>query len=351
MGRVLASARVPLSILDLAPIRDGGTPREALLQTLELARVAERTGFHRFWLAEHHNMAGVASSATAILIGQVAAATSRIRVGSGGIMLPNHAPLVVAEQFGTLAELFPGRIDLGLGRAPGTDHVTGWALRRNPNGGVEFPAELEELRGFLAPAVDGQRVRAVPGAGADVAVWLLGSSLFGAELAAREGLPFAFASHFAPAMLMEAAALYRERFQPSAVLAEPYLMVGANVLVAETDEEAARLFTSTLQKFVGFLRGAPAGTQPPLALDDLEAFYRPGEQAAVESQMREAVVGSPATVRAGLAELVERTGANEIIAAGDTYDFAPRLRSYELLGELWGLGGRGAEGAEGSVAA
>jgi luciferase family oxidoreductase group 1 len=341
--------RVPLSILDLAPIREGGTPREALQQTLELARAAERAGFNRYWLAEHHNMPGIASSATAILIGQVAAVTERIRVGSGGIMLPNHAPLVVAEQFGTLGELFPGRIDLGLGRAPGTDHVTGWALRRNPNGGVEFPAEVDELRGFLAPASPGQRVRAVPGAGADVPVWLLGSSTFSAELAAREGLPFAFASHFAPAMLMEAIAIYRARFQPSEQLSEPYVMVGANVMVADTDEEAQRLFTSTLQKFVSFLRAAPAGTQPPL--DDISSFYRPGEQAAVESQMREAIVGSPSTVRAGLEDLVARTGANEIIAAGDTYDFAPRVRSYELLAQLWGLdGSRDTGGADAGAA-
>jgi luciferase family oxidoreductase group 1 len=286
---------VPLSVLDLAPIREGASPAEALRLSLELAPIVERLGYHRIWVAEHHNIPGVASSATAVLIGALANATSTIRVGSGGIMLPNHAPLVIAEQFGTLEALHPGRIDLGLGRAPGSDHVTGWALRRNPNGGVAFDAEVAELQAFLAPASPGQRVRAVPGAGSEVPLWLLGSSTYGAALAAQLGLPFAFASHFAPRMLMEAIEVYRNGFVPSDVLDEPYLMVGVSLMAAETDEEAARLFSSTLQKFAWLIRGAPKGTLPPL--EDMSSFWMPGEQAAIEGQMSEAIVGSPATGR------------------------------------------------------
>jgi luciferase family oxidoreductase group 1 len=330
---------VPLSVLDLAPIREGSSPDVALRQSLELAPLVERLGYRRIWVAEHHNIAGVASSATSVLIGALAAATSAIRVGSGGIMLPNHAPLVIAEQFGTLEALHPGRIDLGLGRAPGTDHVTGWALRRNPKGGVEFDAEVAELRAFLAPATPGQRVRAVPGAGSGVPVWLLGSSLYGAELAARLGLPFAFASHFAPRFLMEAAAVYRERFVPAPEtggLSEPYMMVGVSLMAADTDEQAARLFTSTLQKFAWLTRGAPKGTLPPL--DDLSSFWiGDGERDAIVGQMTEAIVGGPATVRARLSSLVDRTGADEVIVATDAYDFSARARSYEVLAEAWGL--------------
>jgi luciferase family oxidoreductase group 1 len=327
---------IPLSVLDLAPIREGSTPDVALRQSLELAPVVEALGYERIWVAEHHNIPGVASSATSVLIGALASVTSTIRVGSGGIMLPNHAPLVIAEQFGTLEALYPGRIDLGLGRAPGTDHVTGWALRRNPNGGVEFDAEVAELRAFLAPASPGQRVRAVPGAGSGVPIWLLGSSLYGAELAARLGLPFAFASHFAPRFLMEAASVYRERFEPSDVLDEPYMMVGVSLMAADTDEEAARLFTSTLQKFAWLTRGAPKGTLPPL--DDLASFWMgAGERAAIEGQMTEAIVGGPETVRAKLSSLVERTGADEVIVASDAYDFGARVRSYEVLAEAWEL--------------
>src|SRR3954449_4396606 len=317
--------RVPLSVLDLAPIREDSTPAEALRESLELAPLVERLGYHRLWVAEHHNIPGVASSATSVLIGALAAATSTIRVGSGGIMLPNHAPLVIAEQFGTLAALHPGRIDLGLGRAPGTDHVTGWALRRNPNGGVEFDAEVAELREFLAPAQPGQRVRAIPGAGADVAVWLRGSSTYGPALAAQLGLPFAFASHFAPRFLMEAAEIYRSRFVPSPEtggLSEPYFMVGVSLLAADTDAEARRDFSSKLQKFAWLTRGAPKGTLPPI--DDMSTFWMPGEQAAIEGQMTEAVVGGPATVRSRLSSLVERTGADEVIVATDAYDFAAR---------------------------
>ena len=330
--------RVPLSVLDLAPIREGSTPDVALRQSLELAPRVEALGYRRIWVAEHHNIAGVASSATAVLIGALADATSTIRVGSGGIMLPNHAPLVIAEQFGTLAALHPGRIDLGLGRAPGTDHVTGWALRRNPQGGVEFDAEVAELRGFLAPAVEGQHVRAIPGEGSGVPVWILGSSLYGAALAAQLGLPFAFASHFAPGSLGEAAQLYRERFVPNGepgALTDPYFMVGVSLMAADSDEEAEFLFSSTLQKFTGMLRGERRGTQPPLR--DMGAFFRPGEREALEAQMlSEAVVGGPERVRTKLESLVQRTGADEVIVASDAYDFSARVRSYEVVAEAWG---------------
>jgi luciferase family oxidoreductase group 1 len=332
---VSPTPRVPLSVLDLAPIREGSTAAVALRQSLELAPVVERLGYRRIWVAEHHNIPGVASSATAVLIGAIADATTTIRVGSGGIMLPNHAPLVIAEQFGTLEALHPGRIDLGLGRAPGTDHVTGWALRRNPKGGVEFDEEVAELRAFLAPAAPGQHVRAVPGAGADVPVWLLGSSTYGAALAARLGLPFAFASHFAPRFLLEAASIYRSQFVPSEALSEPYMMVGVSLVAADSDAEAQRLFTSTLQKFAWLTRGAPKGTLPPL--DDMSSFWMEGEQRAIEAQMSEAVVGGPETVVEKLSSLVQRAGADEVIVATDAYDFGARLRSYEVLAEAWGI--------------
>lgn len=331
---------VPLSVLDLAPIREGSTPAEALRASLELAPVVEELGYSRIWVAEHHNIPGVASSATSVLIGALASVTSSVRVGSGGIMLPNHAPLVIAEQFGTLEALYPGRIDLGLGRAPGTDHVTGWALRRNPNGGVEFGAEVEELRSFLAPEIGPARprVRAVPGAGSQVPVWILGSSLYGAELAARLGLPYAFASHFAPQFLEEAATLYRERFVPSEALEEPYFMMGVSLLAAEDDAAARLAFTSTLQKFAWLTRGAPKGTLPPLDADAMSSFWMSdGERAAIEAQMALAVVGGPSTVRDRLSSLVERVGADEVIVATDAYDFSARVRSYEVLAEAWGL--------------
>jgi luciferase family oxidoreductase group 1 len=334
-------ARVPLSVLDLAPIREGSTPAAALQQSLELAPVVEALGYERIWVAEHHNIAGVASSATAVLIGALADATSSIRVGSGGIMLPNHAPLVIAEQFGTLAALHPGRIDLGLGRAPGSDHVTGWALRRNPQGGQEFDAEVAELRSFLAPAEPGQNVVAIPGAGSDLPIWILGSSTYGAALAAQLGLPFAFASHFAPRFLGEAARLYREQFVPSAQLSKPYMMVGVSLMAADTDAEAEYLFSSTLQKFAGMLRGERRGTQPPLR--DIDAWFRPGERHALEAQMLgEAIVGGPERVRTKLESLIERTGADEVIVASDAYDFSARVRSYEVLAEAWGIGAAGA---------
>lgn len=331
------SPRVPLSVLDLAPIREGASPAEALRQSLVLAPRVEALGYRRIWVAEHHNIPGVASSATAVLIGAIANATATIRVGSGGIMLPNHAPLIIAEQFGTLEALHPGRIDLGLGRAPGTDHVTGWALRRNPKGGVEFDEEVAELRAFLAPPQPGQHVRAVPGAGSGVPLWILGSSTYGATLAARLGLPFAFASHFAPRFLLEAARIYREQFTPSAQLSEPYMMVGVALMAADSDREAERLFTSTLQKFAWLTRGAPKGTLPPL--DDMSSFWMEGEQRALEAQMSEAIVGGPDTVAEKLSSLVQRTAADEVIVASDTYDFDARLRSYEVLADVWGIGG------------
>jgi luciferase family oxidoreductase group 1 len=326
---------VPLSILDLAPIREGGTAAEALRETIALAQLADRLGFHRYWLAEHHNIRGVASSATAVLMGQVAAATDRIRVGSGGIMLPNHAPLAIAEQFGTLDALHPGRIDLGVGRAPGSDLQTSYALRRNQKGTREFPQELAELREFLAPARPDQPVVARPGAGADVPIFVLGSSTVGAELAAREGLGYAFAAHFSPRMLLEALELYRSTFQPSAERAEPYAIVGTYVLVADTDEEAQLLFTSTKQKHTFFIRSRPAPLPPPRA--DLDsAFWSPLERNTINGQLREAVVGSPSTVLRGLQDLLDRTGADELIVATEAFDPAARRRSYELLADLAG---------------
>ncbi|HET6508772.1 MAG TPA: LLM class flavin-dependent oxidoreductase [Baekduia sp.] len=350
----MPEARVPLSVLDLAPIREGSGADEALRQSLELAPIVERLGYSRIWVAEHHNIPGVASSATSVLIGALASVTAAIRVGSGGIMLPNHAPLVIAEQFGTLEALYPGRIDLGLGRAPGTDHVTGWALRRNPNGGVQFDAEVEELRSFLAPETGPTRprVRAVPGAGSGVPVWILGSSLYGAELAARLGLPYAFASHFAPRFLDEAAALYRERFVPSEALDRPYFMMGVSLLAADDDAAARWAFSSTLQKFAWLTRGAPKGTLPPLDDAAMERFWTSdGERAAIEAQMALAVVGGPSTVASKLSSLVERVGADEVIVASDAYDFGARVRSYEVLAETWGLAQRDGSRSDSSPAA
>ena len=320
-----------LSILDLAPIVEGGSAAQALHDSLALARHAERLGYTRYWVAEHHNMDGVASSATAVLIGQIAAATSTIRVGSGGIMLPNHAPLTIAEQFGTLATLFPGRIDLGLGRAPGTDGPTMRALRRHLATAHEdrFPEDVLELISYLAPEQEGQAVRAIPGQGTEVSVWLLGSSLYGAQLAAYLGLPFAFASHFAPAMLMQALEMYREQYRPSARHPKPYAMVGLNVVVADTDAEAQRLFTSLQQRFLGMQRGQRGPLPRPV--DNMDALWTAGEKLAVERMLAEAIVGSPRTVREGLCETQACTGADEFIVACALHDAAARRRSYELL--------------------
>ena len=324
----------PLSILDLAFVVEGSNVATALRQSIALAQHAESLGYGRFWVAEHHNMEGVASSATAVLIGQLAAATKTIRVGSGGIMLPNHAPLTIAEQFGTLATLFPDRIDLGLGRAPGTDQPTMRALRRHLSGAEidRFPDDVVELLAFLGPAQQGQVVRAVPGQGTEVPIWLLGSSLYSAQLAAYLGLPFAFASHFAPEMLQQALDIYRAQYRPSAKHPKPHAMVALNVVVADTDAEAARMFTSIQQRFLGMQRGHRGLLPPPV--DSMEPLWTPGEKLGVERMLRESIIGSPVTVRAGLRATRERTGADEFIVACAVYDFGARLRSYELLAQL-----------------
>jgi len=331
----MPAALPPLSILDLAPVVEGATTRDALLNSLDLVKLADDLGYARYWVAEHHNMEGVASSATAVLIGQLAAASSRIRVGAGGIMLPNHAPLTIAEQFGTLAELFPDRIDLGLGRAPGTDRPTMRALRRSldSSGGEDaFPNDVLELQSYLAPEPHDAVVRAVPGQGTEVPIWLLGSSLYSAQLAAHLGLPFAFASHFAPEMLMQALAIYRATYRPSARHPKPHAMVGLNVVVAPTDEEARFLFTSAQQRFLGMVRGRRGKLPPPVA--SMDSMWSPAERLQVERMLSEAVVGSPETVRAGLAATAERTGADEFIVACAVHDHAARRRSYELLAQL-----------------
>jgi luciferase family oxidoreductase group 1 len=319
----------PLSVLDLAPIVEGSTPAQALRNSLDLAQHVERLGYNRFWLAEHHNAIGIASAATAVVIAHVAAGTTTIRVGAGGIMLPNHAPIVIAEQFGTLEALHPGRIDLGLGRAPGTDQLTVLALRRDPRSADTFPQEVVELQRYLADPVPGQAVRATPGAGSRVPLWILGSSLFGAQLAAMLGLPYAFASHFAPEALLPALEIYRAKFEPSEQLQEPYAMVGANVIVADDDAAARRLFTSAQQSFTNILRGRRGQLPPPI--DDIESYWSPPEQERASAMLRRSFVGSPETVRAGLEAFVAETGADELIVAAAVHDHAARLRSYELL--------------------
>ena len=320
---------VPLSVLDLAPIVEGGDAAQAFRRSLDLAQHTERWGYRRYWLAEHHGMPGIASAATAVVIGHVAAGTSTIRVGAGGIMLPNHAPLVIAEQFGTLASLFPGRIDLGLGRAPGSDQLTTRALRRNPLAADTFPDDVVELMSYFHPPHPRQLVRAVPGAGLDVPIWILGSSLFGAGLAAELGLPYAFASHFAPAAVTEALEVYRTRFKPSVQLERPHVMLGVNVFAAETEDDGRRLFTSLQQAFVNLRRGHPGQLPPP---DDgfLERLT-PGDRRLLDDMLAYSVVGSPATVRRGLEAIVARTGADELMLASQVYDHAARLRSYELV--------------------
>jgi luciferase family oxidoreductase group 1 len=321
---------IPFSVLDLAPIVEGGTAAQALQNTLELARHAERWGYNRYWLAEHHNMPGIASAATAIVIGQVAAATRSIRVGAGGIMLPNHSPLVIAEQFGTLEALFPGRIDLGVGRAPGTDPETARALRRHL--AVDrvdgFPDAVRELIAYLGPLQLGQRVRAIPGAGSNVPVWVLGSSLFGAELAAALGLPYAFASHFAPALLLPAIERYRRRFEPSPQCPRPYVMLGVNVVAADTDAEARLLMTSLQQAFVHLRRGRPAPLPPPLS--GFESQLGPIDRAALDEVLGRALVGSAEKVQRGLTQLAAETAADELMIASMIFDPVARLRSYEL---------------------
>ncbi|MFC5355822.1 LLM class flavin-dependent oxidoreductase [Azospirillum himalayense] len=328
------TSRSPISVLDLAPVPEGSTPGDALRNTLDLARHAERLGYRRYWLAEHHNMTGIASAATSVVIGHVAAGTSTIRVGAGGIMLPNHSPLVIAEQFGTLEALFPGRIDLGLGRAPGTDQMTLRALRRDPSVAEQFPQDVLELQALLGPVQPGQRVQAVPGAGTEVPLWILGSSLFGAQLAAAFGLPYAFASHFAPDALMRALQVYRENFTPSAQLDRPYAMVGVNVVAAETDAEARRLFTSAQQSFARLIRGTRGQLPPPI--DDIESFWSPLEKAQAMNMLSCSFVGSAETVRRGLDSFLAETGADEIMVASAIHDHAARVRSYEILAEVHG---------------
>jgi len=317
------------SVLDLSPVLQGETPREAIQHSVALARHAEALGFHRFWLAEHHNLPGIASAATAVVIGHVAGATSKIRVGSGGIMLPNHAPLLIAEQFGTLELLYPGRIDLGLGRAPGGDAMVLRALRRSPEVADRFPRDVQELQFFFQEPAEGQTIRAVPGAGLRVPLFLLGSSTFSAELAAALGLPFAFAAHFAPDALGAALALYRSTFKPSASLDRPYVMVGVTVVAADTDAEARRLFTSLQRAFVALRRGTPGLLQPPVA--DEGAIGSPRELAGVDHALRYAIVGAPDTVRLGLERLLEETQADELIVTAQIYDQGARRRSFEIL--------------------
>ncbi len=320
-----------LSVLDLAPVPEGATARDALLRARDLARHAERLGYRRYWLAEHHNMVGIASAATAVAIGFVAGGTSTIRVGAGGIMLPNHSPLVIAEQFGTLATLYPGRIDLGLGRAPGTDQRTWRALRRDPAASDRFPQDVLELQALLGDPAPNQAIHAVPGEGTHVPLWILGSSTFGAQLAAHLGLPYAFASHFAPDALPYALQAYREGFRPGEI-ERPHAMVGVNVIAADTDAEARRLFTSPQQSFANMFRGARG--KLPRPIDDIETYWTPMEKAQASSMLACSIVGGPETVRAGLERLLAETGADELMVAAAIHDGDARLRSYQILAEV-----------------
>ncbi|HEX8196486.1 MAG TPA: LLM class flavin-dependent oxidoreductase [Pyrinomonadaceae bacterium] len=323
---------VSFSVLDLAPIVAGAKPADALHNSLDLARHAEKLGYKRFWLAEHHNMTGIASAATAVVIGYVANGTSNIRVGAGGIMLPNHAPLVIAEQFGTLESLFPGRIDLGLGRAPGTDQPTMRALRRKLDGADDFPEQLEELRFFLREPIEGQRVRAVPGAGLQIPIWLLGSSDFSARLAGESGLPFAFAGHFSPEYILPALGIYRNAFEPSDELQNPLAMLAINVIAAETDEEAWFLASSQFQSFLRLIRGTPGQLHPPV--ENMDELWSPQEKAIVESRLGGSIIGSRATVEAQLERILEATKADELMINAMIFDHQARLRSYEIVAEF-----------------
>jgi luciferase family oxidoreductase group 1 len=324
---------IPYSLLDLSPIVEGGTATQSLANTVDLARHAERWGYRRYWLAEHHNMPGIASAATSVVIGRVAAATDTIRVGAGGIMLPNHSPLVVAEQFGTLESMFPGRIDLGLGRAPGTDQLTAHALRRDVNASAErFPQDVLELQYLLGPAEAGRRIQAIPGTGTEVPLWILGSSLFGAELAALLGLPYSFASHFAPDALLPALKLYRERYKPSEKNPAPYAMPALQIVAADTDAEARRLFTSTQQAFANMSRNARGPLPPPI--DDIDAYWSPAEKARAEQMLTYAIVGSPDTVREKLVAFIALTAADEVLIAAMIFDHDARLRSFEIVSEV-----------------
>ncbi len=321
------------SLLDLAPVTEGADPAHAFRNTLDLAQHAEKWGYHRYWLAEHHNMPGIASAATSVVIGYVAGGTHRIRVGAGGIMLPNHAPLVIAEQFGTLESLYPGRIDLALGRAPGSDQATARALRRSlGSSGDTFPEDLVELMSYFRPAQPGQRVQAVPGAGLGVPLYLLGSSDFSARLAAELGLPFAFASHFAPDYLQAALQIYRREFKPSLELAEPYAMIGVGIYAADTDDEASRLFTSAQQQILSLIRGRPGKLPPPV--ESMDNLWNAGERAAIGHRAQYTAVGSASTVRDRLERMLAETGANEVIVVGQIHDHEARLHSFELAAQI-----------------
>ena len=326
----------PLSILELARITEESDARGALDNARDLAVHAENWGYRRIWVAEHHNMPGIGSSATSIAIAHIAAGSRSIRVGAGGIMLPNHAPYVIAEQFGTLARLYPGRIDLGLGRAPGTDQITLRALRRTPADAENFPQDILELQAFLAPVAPHQRIQAVPAAGTKVPLWVLGSSHFGAMLAAELGLPYAFASHFAPQELLPALQIYRSRFKPSQQLVRPYVMVGVNIIAAETAAEAKRLATTQQMFFTNTLRGERSLSQPPI--DDIETYWSPMEKAQVAGQLARSIIGSPDAVRAGIDALILETNADELMIVSDVYDHATRLRSFELIAAVANAG-------------
>jgi luciferase family oxidoreductase group 1 len=325
---------IPLSVLDLVPVMAGATPRAALRNSLDLAQWTEKLGYTRYWVAEHHNMASIASAATSVVIGYLAGGTSTIRVGSGGIMLPNHAPMIIAEQFGTLATLYPGRIDLGIGRAPGTDQRTLRALRRDPAAADSFPQDALELQAFLAPLQAGQAIQAVPGAGTQVPIWILGSSLFGAQMAAVFGLPYAFASHFAPDALLPALEAYRLQFKPSEQLQKPYAMAGINVVAADTDAQAKRLFTSQEQAFANIFRGARGLYPEPI--EDIESYWTPPEKAQASHMLTHAIVGSADTVRRGLSRFIEMTQVDELMVVSVTHDHGARRRSYEILAEVAG---------------
>ncbi|PEC51218.1 LLM class flavin-dependent oxidoreductase [Bacillus sp. AFS096315] len=328
-------SEIPLSVLDLAPVVEGSTPADAFKNSLDLAQHAEKWGYHRYWFAEHHNMPAVASSATSVVIGHIASGTSTIRVGSGGIMLPNHAPLVIAEQFGTLESLHPGRIDLGLGRAPGSDMSTTRALRRDLRSHEDFPAQLEELRNYFNPpgGIGSLTVQAVPGEGLNIPIWLLGSSGFSAQVAAELGLPFAFAAHFAPDYTVQAMQLYHNNFKPSEVLDEPYAMIGLNVVVADTDQEAKRLFTTQQQSFLNLVRGGkPALLKPPV--DEMDEIWSPFEKETLENQMKLSAIGTIETVTEKLQAVLNITKADEIMVNGSVFDHAARLYSYELLSKV-----------------
>ena len=331
-------ADIPVSVLDLAPIAEGETPADSFHKSIELAKSAEAFGYNRYWFAEHHNMENIASSATSVLIGYIAGGTSRLRVGSGGIMLPNHAPLVIAEQFGTLETLYPGRIDLGLGRAPGTDHLTSLALRRNMGSVDSFPSDVIELQHYLSPKENAGRVRAIPGEGTQVPIWLLGSSTYSAQLAAALGLPFAFASHFAPAQLFEALRLYRANFKPSEQLQQPYAMACVNVIAADSDEEAQRLATSFYRLALGITRNSRRPLQPPI--DSMEGEWSEYEEAAVKQMMQFAFIGSKLAVQKGMEKFLKDTGVDEIMVASYIYDNHKKIHSYELIADLFKKSGK-----------